>query len=243
MNNIAYEITISGRVQGVGFRPFIYNLAKKYDIKGFVTNNANGVLINAVADKNSVAAFYEQIFLQKPRSSEITSSLKKEIPETEIFYYFFIKPTATNLFIDIPLTPDFAICENCSAEMLDTKNHRYYYPFTTCTACGPRYTITKKFPFERINTSIDEFEMCESCSKEYRSSDDLRFHSQTNSCPNCGIRLKFTDNAGEIISRSNTEIFKIIVEKLAMGKIIALKNTAGYLLICDADNEEAVKQL
>ncbi|HSN49571.1 MAG TPA: carbamoyltransferase HypF, partial [Flavobacterium sp.] len=94
-----------------------------------------------------------------------------------------------------------------------------------------------------INTSIDEFEMCESCSKEYRSSDDLRFHSQTNSCPNCGIRLKFTDNAGEIISRSNTEIFKIIAEKLAIGKIIALKNTAGYLLICDADNEKAVKEL
>ena len=150
MKNKACEITISGRVQGVGFRPFIYNLAKNYDIKGFVTNNANGVYINAVAEETVLDAFYEQILLQKPKSSEITSYHKKEIPVTEIFYYFYIKPTAPNLFIDIPLTPDFAICENCSAEMLDTENPRYYYPFTTCTACGPRYTVTKKFPFERM---------------------------------------------------------------------------------------------
>jgi hydrogenase maturation protein HypF len=243
LRNKACEITISGRVQGVGFRPFIYNLAKNYDIKGFVTNNANGVFINAVADENVLDDFYQQIGIQKPVSSEITSSQKREISITEIFYGFYIKPTAPNLFINIPLTPDFAICENCSAEMLDAANPRYYYPFTTCTACGPRYTITKKFPFERINTSMDEFVMCESCSKEYKTSDDIRFHSQTNSCPNCGITLKLTDNSGEIVSESNTEIFKIIAEKLALGKIIALKNTAGYLLICDATNEAAVKEL
>jgi hydrogenase maturation protein HypF len=243
LKNKACEITISGRVQGVGFRPFIYNLAKNYDVKGFVTNNANGVFINAVAEEKILDDFYEQIGIQKPVSSEITSSQKREISITEIFYGFYIKPTAPHLFIDIPLTPDFAICKNCSAEMLDAENPRYYYPFTTCTACGPRYTITKKFPFERINTSIDEFVMCESCSKEYRTSDDIRFHSQTNSCPNCGITLKLTDNSGEIVSESNTEIFKIIAEKLALEKIIALKNTAGYLLICDATNEAAAKEL
>jgi hydrogenase maturation protein HypF len=243
LKNKACEITISGRVQGVGFRPFIYNLAKNYDIKGFVTNNANGVFINAVAEEKILDDFYEQIGIQKPVSSEITFSQKREISITEVFYGFYIKPTTPQLFIDIPLTPDFAICENCSAEMLDADNPRYYYPFTTCTACGPRYTITKKFPFERINTSIDEFVMCESCSKEYKTSDDIRFHSQTNSCPNCGITLKLTDNSGEIVSESNTEIFKIIAEKLAFGKIIALKNTAGYLLICDAANEKAAKEL
>lgn len=243
MSNKAYEITISGRVQGVGFRPFIYNLAKNYNIKGFVTNNATGVFIIAVADENILDAFYEQISIQKPRSSEITSSQKKDIPIAEIFYDFYIKPTAPHLFIDIPLTPDFAICENCSAEILDAENPRYYYPFTTCTACGPRYTITKKFPFERVNTSIDEFVMCKSCSEEYKTSADIRFHSQTNSCPNCGITLKLINNSGEILSESNTEIFKIIAHKLALGKIIALKNTAGYLLICDASNEEAIKEL
>jgi hydrogenase maturation protein HypF len=238
-----FEIVISGRVQGVGFRPFIYNLATKYNIKGFVTNNEKGVLINAVSDDNNIDAFYNQIFIQKPVSSEITSSQIKKIPSIEKLDGFCIKPTAPNLLIDIPLTPDFAICESCSAEMLDPKNPRYYYPFITCTQCGPRYTITKKFPFERTNTSIDEFIMCENCLQEYKNSDTIRFHSQTNSCPNCGITLKLTTNSGEILSETNTEIFKIIAEKLALGKIIALKNTAGYVLICDATNEEAVKEL
>jgi hydrogenase maturation protein HypF len=243
LNPRILEITVSGRVQGVGFRPFIYNLAKKYNIKGFVTNNENGVLINAVADESNLDAFYEQIFIQKPRSSEITFSQKQHIASTEIFDDFYIKPTTPNLLIDIPLTPDFAICESCSNEILDAENPRYYYPFTTCTQCGPRYTITKKFPFERINNSIDEFVMCENCQQEYKNSDDIRFHSQTNSCPNCGIILKFTDNSGAILSQSNREIFQIIGEKLALGNIIALKNTAGYVLICDATNEKAVKEL
>lgn len=243
MNHKTFEIIISGRVQGVGFRPFIYNLATKYNVKGFVTNNEIGVLINAVADEKILDTFYNQIFIQKPISSEITSSQKNNISSKEIFNDFCIKPTAPNLIIDIPLTPDFAICENCSAEMLDPENSRYYYPFTTCTQCGPRYTITKKFPFERINTSIDEFSMCNNCLHEYKNSDAIRFHSQTNSCPNCGITLKLTNNSGDILSESNTQIFKIIAEKLTLGKIIALKNTAGYVLICDATNEKAVKEL
>ncbi len=237
------KITISGRVQGVGFRPFVYNLAKKFNVNGFVTNVEKGVLIQALANDQNLDYFYEQILAQKPQSSQITATQKTTILSTEIFEDFVIKPTAPNLLIDIPLTPDFAICESCSNEILDAENPRYYYPFTTCTQCGPRYSITKKFPFERINNSIDEFIMCESCSQEYKNSDDIRFHSQTNSCPNCGITLKFTTNSGEIISESNTEIFKIIAEKLALGNIIALKNTAGYLLICDATNEEAVKEL
>ncbi len=243
MNPKFFKIIISGRVQGVGFRPFIYNLAKKFNIKGFVTNNENGVLVNAVADEKSIEDFYKQILIQKPQSAKITSSQKSQIASTEIFDDFYIKPTAPNLLIDIPLTPDFAICENCSNEILDTENPRYYYPFTTCTQCGPRYTITKKFPFERVNTSIDVFTMCENCQQEYKNSDAIRFHSQTNSCPNCGITLKFTDNSGAILSQSNEEIFKIISKKLELGKIIAIKNTAGYLLICDATNEETVKEL
>ncbi|WP_281298958.1 carbamoyltransferase HypF [Flavobacterium limnophilum] len=243
MSTKIYEITISGRVQGVGFRPFIYNLAKKNDIKGFVTNNAKGVFINAAAEEHILDDFYDQIVKYKPGSAQITSSQKNSISSTEIVGDFSIKPTAPNLVIDIPLTPDFAICESCAKEMLDPENRRYYYPFTTCTSCGPRYAITHKFPFERENTSIDEFMMCESCSQEYKNSDDIRFHSQTNSCPNCGITLKLTTNLGEVVSESNTEIFKIIAAELAQGKIIALKNTAGYLLICDATNEETVKEL
>lgn len=244
MSTKIYEITISGRVQGVGFRPFIYNLAKKHDIKGFVTNNATGVFINAAAEEHILDDFYDQIVKHKPRSAKITSSQKNSISSTEkIAGNFSIKPTAANLFVDVPLTPDFAICESCAKEMLDPENPRYYYPFTTCTSCGPRYAITHKFPFERENTSIEEFRMCENCLQEYKNNNDIRFHSQTNSCPNCGITLKLTTNSGEVVSESNSEIFKIIAAELALGKIIALKNTAGYLLICDATNEAVVKEL
>jgi hydrogenase maturation protein HypF len=125
LNNNIYEITISGRVQGVGFRPFVYNLAKKLNIKGFVTNCEIGVFILAQADQNVIDDFYEQIKTQKPRSSEIISSQKKTIHTSETFEDFFIKPTAPHLLIDIPLTPDFAICENCSNEILDAENPRY----------------------------------------------------------------------------------------------------------------------
>lgn len=243
MNLKTYEITISGRVQGVGFRPFIYNLAKKLKINGFVTNIEKGVLIQVQAEERILDDFYEQIAIQKPSSSQITFSQKSLVSSIGKIEGFFIKPTGPNLLIDIPLTPDFAICTSCSNEILDATNPRYYYPFTTCTQCGPRYTITKKFPFERINNSIDDFVMCQNCSHEYQNNEDIRFHSQTNSCPKCGITLKFTNNTGKILSESNTEIFKLIGKKLTSGKIIALKNTAGYVLICDATNEEVIKKL
>ena len=123
MSTKIYEITISGRVQGVGFRPFIYNLAKKHDIKGFVTNNATGVFINAAAEEHILDDFYDQIVKHKPRSAKITSSQKNSISSTEkIAGNFSIKPTAANLFVDVPLTPDFAICESCAKEMLDPEN-------------------------------------------------------------------------------------------------------------------------
>lgn len=243
MNPNAFEIIISGRVQGVGLRPFVYNLAKKHQIKGFVTNTELGVLIIAVADEINVEEFYKQLIAQKPLSSKITFTHKKRIVTTETFENFSIKPTATNLVIDIPLTPDFSQCEPCATEMLDAQNPRYYYPFTNCTQCGPRYSITQKFPFERINTSISKFKVCNNCQQEYENSADIRFHSQTNSCPNCGITLKLTTRSGEILSESNIQILQILSQKLASGKIIALKNTAGYLLICDATNENAVHEL
>jgi hydrogenase maturation protein HypF len=243
LNTNISAIYISGRVQGVGFRPFIYNLATKYNIKGFVTNNEFGVFIIANAIKKDIDAFYKQIAIQKPVGARINTIRKEQLDSNETYTSFFIKPTEPNLEIDLPLTPDFAICNNCSEEMLDSKNRRYYYPFTTCTKCGPRYSITKNFPFERENTAMHDFRMCTECTNEYKNNLDIRFHSQTNSCPNCGITLELSTNSGEFLSKENTEIFKIISEKLELGKIIALKNTAGYLLICDATNQKAVQEL
>ena len=238
---ISYEIHISGRVQGVGFRPFIFNLAEEFGLKGYVSNDELGVII--ICQGENSETFFKEIHHRKPKSSEIIFSEIKEIETAEIFENFFIKPTEKNIVVDIPLTPDFATCESCETELFDEKNPRYFYPFTTCTQCGPRYSITKKFPFERENTAIEVFKMCPNCLAEYKNPDDVRFHSQTNSCPNCGIQIWLKDNQGNEFKGSNKEIFEKLAKELSKGKIVALKNTAGYLLICDATNSEAVSEL
>ena len=235
------EIHISGRVQGVGFRPFIFNLAEEFQLKGYVSNDELGVII--ICQGENSEQFFKEIHHRKPKSSEIIFSEIKEIETTEFFENFFIKPTEKNIFVDIPLTPDFATCESCETELFDDKNPRYFYPFITCTQCGPRYSITKKFPFERENTSIEAFKMCPNCLEEYENPEDVRFHSQTNSCPNCGIQIWLKDNLGNEFKGSNKEIFEKLALELSKGKIIALKNTAGYLLMCDATNFEAVSEL
>lgn len=235
------EIHISGRVQGVGFRPFIFNLAEEFHLKGYVSNDELGVII--VCQGENSETFFKEIHHRKPKSSEIIFSEIKEIETAEIFENFLIKPTEKNIFVDIPLTPDFATCKSCETELFDEKNPRYFYPFTTCTQCGPRYSITNKFPFERENTAIEVFKMCPNCLAEYNNPDDVRFHSQTNSCPNCGIQIWLKDNLGNEFKGSNKEIFEKLAEELSKGKIIALKNTAGYLLMCDATNSEAVSEL
>lgn len=238
---ISYEIHISGRVQGVGFRPFIFNLAEEFGLKGYVSNDELGVII--VCQGENSEKFFNEIHHRKPKSSEIIFSEIKEIKTAEIFDNFYIKPTEKNIVVDIPLTPDFATCESCETELFDEKNPRYFYPFTTCTQCGPRYSVTKKFPFERENTAIEVFKMCPNCLAEYQNSDDVRFHSQTNSCPNCGIQIWLKDNQGNEFKGSNKEIFEKLAEELSQGKIVAIKNTAGYLLMCDATNSEAVSEL
>ena len=216
-------------------------MAEEFQLKGYVSNDELGVII--ICQGENSETFFKEIHHRKPKSSEIIFSEIKEIKTAEIFENFFIKPTEKNIVVDIPLTPDFATCESCETELFDEKNPRYFYPFTTCTQCGPRYSITKKFPFERENTAIEVFKMCPNCLAEYQNSDDVRFHSQTNSCPNCGIQIWLKDNLGNEFKGSNKEIFEKLAEELSKGKIIALKNTAGYLLMCDATNSEAVSEL
>ncbi len=216
-------------------------MAEEYGLKGYVSNDELGVII--ICQGEGSYAFFKAIHERKPKSSEIIFSEIKDIATTEVFENFFIKPTKKDIVVDIPLTPDFATCENCETEIFDEKNPRYFYPFTTCTQCGPRYSIAKKFPFERENTAIEVFKMCPNCLEEYKNPDDVRFHSQTNSCPKCGIQIWLKDHQGNDFKGTNKQIFEKLAEELAKGKIIALKNTAGYLLMCDATNPEAVSEL
>lgn len=216
-------------------------MAEEFQLKGYVSNDELGVII--ICQGENSETFFKEIHHRKPKSSEIIFSEIKEIETAEIFENFFIKPTEKNIVVDIPLTPDFATCESCETELFDENNPRYFYPFTTCTQCGPRYSITKKFPFERENTAIEVFKMCPNCLAEYKNPVDVRFHSQTNSCPNCGIQIWLKDKNGNEFKGTNKQIFEKLAEELSKGKIVALKNTAGYLLMCDATNSEAVSEL
>ena len=237
-----FKIEIKGRVQGVGFRPFVFNLAKGFKFSGTVSNNENGVVIYCNTTKDNAAHFLEDILKNKPEIAVITSHDLTEIPFTK-YNDFTIIPSKVNKKINIPLTPDFAICEACKSDISNPENRRFNYAFTTCIHCGPRYAITEKFPFERAHTSIDDFNLCVSCNEEYTNPSDRRFHSQTNSCTSCGIQMNLTDNFGKLITNNQSNIINEVATLLSQGKIIAIKNTNGYLLCCDASNTATINEL
>ena len=237
-----FEIVLSGRVQGVGFRPFVYNLAQEFDLKGTVCNNEKGVLIQLNASDEEARQFMEALLAKAPEVSKVTQSSLEKIPSVK-YSEFRIVPSDSSAPIDVPLTPDFAICESCKAELRDPKNRRFGYPFTTCTRCGPRYAITVKFPFERSHTAMDAFPMCAACQSEYEEPTDRRFHSQTNTCHDCGIPLRLTDARGANLNSDQNEIIREAAEFILAGSIVAMKNTNGYLLCCDARNSTAIAKL
>jgi len=237
-----YKILLSGQVQGVGFRPFVFNLAEKYKIKGNVSNDENGVIIYASQISKLIQLFYKELLKNPPPVSNIISSRIVEIKPIKFDDFKIIHSTKKGQ-VNLPLTPDFAICDDCKNEFNDPSNHRFNYPFTTCVNCGPRWAITQSFPFERNHTSIHEFKMCRRCENEYILPSDRRFHSQTNTCAICGITLYLETSNSEKIHSKPSKIFIKTAQLLKNGKIIAIKNTSGYLLCCNAENETVVKKL
>ncbi len=229
-------------MQGVGFRPFVYRLANKNCLKGTVSNNENGVLVHITATKEKAQVFLESVLEKAPAITRIQSHTISEVPYQE-YPDFQIVPSVANDRINIPLTPDFSICEACKAEIRNTGNRRYGYPFTTCTHCGPRYAVTTSFPFEREHTTVTAFDMCDTCQQEYSNPEDRRFHSQTNTCNDCGVQLRLDDAEGKTHSGTSKAIIRKMASLIRNGNIIALKNTNGYLLCCDANNSSAIQRL
>lgn len=238
-----YKLKIKGRVQGVGFRPFVFNLAKKKGMLGHVSNSSEGVVIYTTTTLKTVHEFLEEVIKKPPPVSIIKSHTLEESVMMH-FEDFRIIPSSLDQNINLPLTPDFVVCPSCKVDIKDEGNRRYGYPFTTCVNCGPRYAITSNFPFERRHTSLRDFNMCEECEAEYKSPSNRRFHSQTNSCKECGIKLSLKSSNGKQLSTQTPEqVFENAAGLLINGKIIAVKNTNGYLICCDATNEEAIKRL
>ncbi|HOP95187.1 MAG TPA: carbamoyltransferase HypF [Dictyoglomaceae bacterium] len=230
-----YRLKIWGIVQGVGFRPFVYRLAKELNLKGWIQNTTGSVLILLQGREEDVSNFLDLLVEEAPPLSKIEKIEKEEIYTEEIFTDFSIieseKGTGFNF-----ISPDIAICEDCLKEMNDPKDRRYKYPFINCTNCGPRYTIIEDLPYDRDKTTMKIFEMCESCRKEYHNPSSRRFHAQPISCYDCGPKLWIEEAEGE-------NIFKNIGEFLDNGYILAIKGIGGFHLACDATNNEAVKIL
>jgi hydrogenase maturation protein HypF len=237
-----YKISIYGQVQGVGFRPYIYKLAHTFNLKGTVSNTKEGVLIYCTGFTNLIHKFYSKIVQNPPPVSKIKHSAILEV-EIQHFNSFKIISSTKKGQLNIPLTPDFAICNDCKNDIENEENRRFNYPFTTCVNCGPRWAITETFPFERSNTSIDEFPMCLECENEYINPGNRRFHSQTNTCKTCGINLQLINNLGTIVKTSKENLFPKIAKLLNEGNIIAIKNTSGYLLCCTSENKSVIKNL
>ncbi len=239
---ITNKITISGRVQGVGFRPFVSNLANRMGLSGTVSNNKDGVIMMVSGTEDAICHFYKNLVDHPPPLSKILNHHRQK--ENYVHYEAFkIVASPSGAKLNLALTPDFGICPECRRELMNSDNRRYRYAFTTCVNCGPRWAITKKFPFERDHTTLNSFKMCQQCDEEYRDSANRRFHSQTNSCKDCGIRLVLCDKRGQLISNDQDAIFKKVNTLINNGTIIGIKNTGGYLICCDATNKQVIKRL
>ncbi len=240
-----YKIEIKGQVQGVGFRPFVYRLATEIGLVGYVNNTNEGVLIEiSVENEDILNTFCKRLKKEVPKLAKITSFLcAKTDSKLQISEGFHIIKSKSGHKNNVLLSPDFGICNVCRNEIKDAKNRRFQYSFTTCTYCGPRFSIIKKLPYDREFTSMEAFEMCTECKQEYENVNDRRYFSQTNSCSTCGIKLRFFDNKKQLISNAQTAIIDLTVKFLKEGKILAIKGIGGYLLICDASNKLTINEL
>ena len=237
---IAKKIVVKGIVQGVGFRPFIYKNATKNNLKGFVNNTSKGVFIEVEGYEEDITSFIEEIKHKPPVLSKVTD-IKIIDKEIEGYTNFKIIESKEEEEAITLLSPDIATCDDCLADISDVNNRRYRYAFTNCTNCGPRFSITKKVPYDRENTTMDVFQMCSECREEYNDPLNRRFHAQPNGCSKCGPRVYICNKEGNKII-SNDPI-KDIVKEIKNGKIVAIKGIGGFHLACDAKNKEVINEL
>ncbi len=182
------RLRVTGTVQGVGFRPFVYGLATRFRLSGFVLNDATGVLIEVEGASSDIASFRVALVAEPPQLATVESVVEEQI-EQEGQGVFEIRASAGGGPVRTAVAPDMAPCDDCIAEIFDPDQRRFRYPFTNCTNCGPRFTITMGIPYDRPNTTMGTFEMCAECRAEYEDPADRRFHAQPIACPRCGPRL------------------------------------------------------
>ncbi len=231
---------VEGRVQGVGFRPFVYRLAHAHGITGSVQNNAGAVTIHGEGAPGALAEFEQDLVARAPPLAQprVVSSLAQPPAGAATFR---ILDSAADAAPRIHVPPDQFLCDDCLAEMSDPAARRYRYPFINCTQCGPRYTIIRALPYDRPNTSLAGFPLCADCAREYHDPLDRRFHAQPLACPACGPRLHW--QRGDTRVDGNEAALAACLEALRGGAIVAVRGIGGYHLVCDAASERAVATL
>ncbi|MCK3657497.1 carbamoyltransferase HypF [Pasteurellaceae bacterium Pebbles2] len=237
------ELRIKGKVQGVGFRPFVWLLAQQHQLQGDVKNDGQGVVIRlAKIEQNALQHFLNDLHHKLPPLAQITDiqQQQKHLKNAPQFDGFVISESEQNA-MDTQIVPDAATCSVCIADLFEPQNRRYHYPFTNCTHCGPRFTIIKAIPYDRKNTSMANFPLCSDCAAEYKNPADRRFHAQPNACPECGPHIWLQDYHHKIAD--NETALKQTALFLTKGKIIAVKGIGGFHLACDATNPIAVQAL
>jgi len=234
----ARRILVEGIVQGVGFRPFVYTLAARHGLSGWVRNTAGGVEMEVEGVPAAVKAFLDGLVVEAPPLAHIDRVRDEDLPPRGYGAFEIYGSRDGDGFQ--PVSPDVATCEECLREVIHSANRRFGYPFTNCTHCGPRFTIICAIPYDRPNTTMADFTMCRECRTEYDDPADRRFHAQPNACPTCGPSLSLVNSLGETLAGDPVmETGRL----LASGGIVAIKGIGGFHLACDATSEAAVQRL
>ncbi len=250
------RLLAAGQVQGVGFRPFVYRLALRHGLTGRVGNTSDGVRIEVQGPPDAVDAFCRELPATLPPLARLTSCAAEYVEPLPEESTFAIIPSSGRSGHHVLVSPDVGACPDCLADMGDPGNRRYRYPFTNCTNCGPRFTITRAIPYDRASTSMACFPLCPACREEYENPSDRRFHAQPNACPICGPRVWLApesgtdmtttlpaEEGGTSVRPADTEALRQAARLLRQGKILALKGLGGFHLACDAGNPDAVALL
>jgi hydrogenase maturation protein HypF len=234
------RISVRGVVQGVGFRPFVFQLATRHGLKGWVCNTSEDVKIEVQGDSRDLEHFVSELQHNAPPLAHIENVSVTHHPPAD-YTKFEIRHSVAEEGKYQLVSPDIATCQPCLSEVFTPEDRRYRYPFTNCTNCGPRFTIIEDIPYDRPKTTMRSFTMCPDCQAEYDNPLDRRFHAQPNACPKCGPRLELLDAKGNHIEA--TDVIAAASQLLKQGKIMAIKGLGGFLLACDATSEKAVRLL
>ncbi|WP_455200568.1 carbamoyltransferase HypF [Kaarinaea lacus] len=239
-SNQARFFVLSGHVQGVGFRPFVYRLAQQYHIHGWVENWMGQVAIHAEGNADYLQTFQENLIKQAPPHASPVIS-RNRIVDCKHYAAFSIRRSNEKTPNTIRIVTDLPVCDDCLHELNDAADRRYRYPFINCTHCGPRYTLIRQLPYDRANTTMAEFPLCPQCKGEYENAADRRYHAEPIACSDCGPALSFTHQNKTIAG--NEQALQACITALRKGKIVAVKGIGGYHLMADSCNDAAVAKL